>query len=78
MTANIVYELGYPPVYGTNGQITSRPSCGARVRNVYSVMSILTVDENGEEHNCLLDTNEPPEEKYIGPNIFEKNECNAQ
>lgn len=72
--ANIVYELGYPPVYGTNGQITSRPSCGARVRNVYSVMSILTVDENGEEHNCLLDTNEPPEEKYIGPNIFEKNE----
>lgn len=67
---NIVYDLGYPPVTNNLGQIISRPSCSATVRNVYSVMSIITAYEDFEYSGELDADNK---EQYLGPSILNKN-----
>ena len=67
---NIVYDLGYPPVTNNLGQIISRPSCSATIRNVYSVMSIITAYEDFEYSGELDAENK---EQYLGPSILNKN-----
>lgn len=68
---NIVYNLGYPPVYNSTGQVIQRPSCSAKIRNVYSVMSLVTVYEDFEYSGQLDAENK---EQYLGPNIINKND----
>ena len=68
--ANIVYNVGYPPIRDEiTGAIISTKDSTAIVRNIYSVESLVTI-YNGYEHYGVLDSNN--KEGEIGPNILYK------
>ena len=68
--ANIVYNVGYPPVISeSTGAIISQEDSTAVVRNVYSVQSIVSI-YNDYEYYGIMDSNN--KEGNVGPNILNK------
>ncbi len=69
--ANIVYNVGYPPVINENtGAIIENKESAAIVRNVYSVQPIISVYNDYEYYGVMDSSNK---EGNIGPNILNKN-----
>ena len=68
--ANIVYNVGYPPVIDeTTGAIITQKDSTAVVRNVYSVQPIISVYNDYEYYGTMDSSNK---EGNIGPNILNK------
>lgn len=68
--ANIVYNVGYPPVINENtGAIISQKDSTAIVRNTYSVQPIISVYNDYEYYGVMDSSNK---EGNIGPNILNK------
>ena len=68
--ANIVYNVGYPPVINENtGAIISQKDSIAIVRNTYSVQPIISVYNDYEYYGVMDSSNK---EGNIGPNILNK------
>ena len=68
--ANIVYNVGYPPVINeSTGVIISQKDSIAVVRNVYSVQPIISVYNDYEYYGVIDSSNK---EGDIGPNILNK------
>ena len=68
--ANIVYNVGYPPVVNeSTGAVISQQDSTAVVRNVYSVQPIISVYNDYEYYGVLDASNK---EGNIGPNILNK------
>lgn len=68
--ANIVYNVGYPPVINeTTGAVISSKDSTATVNNVYSVRPLITT-YSGYEYYGIMDSNNKEGDK--GPNILNK------
>ena len=68
--ANIVYNVGYPPVINeSTGAIISQKESTAVVRNVYSVQPLISVYNEYEYYGVIDSSNK---EGSIGPNILNK------
>ena len=68
--ANIVYNVGYPPVINeSSGAIISQKDSTAAVRNVYSVLPLITTYNDYEYYGIMNSSNK---EENIGPNILNK------